>query len=555
METTEADKKNQLVPFNGIGLCFSGGGYRATFFALGVVSYLNKVQYQEKSLLSEVIAISTVSGGTILGVAYAKAAQSKDFKFSNFYNKFYNEFTPNNDRLLERAISKFRNDQLWLSGIHKNRSLINAFALTYAEMELFKGNFDVFEKTPHSRLKNVCFNATDFSFGLPFRFQNGGVFGNNPLKSSELLDQLKYKIPLGDMVASSSCFPIGFEPLLFPDDYLSNREDDLYKKLKQQEKYAKGVGIMDGGITDNQGIESILNISRRVGVKDEFNLLIVNDVASYKMTPWERDVEEINKKTSIKRVLSSVLKLASVRPIYWILLVLGIICLVLTISKIIPQRFSQLALVISGLLIGVGGLLTWIGALLSGFKRTSVSWVKKLFKKNVPEALMDDILLFETLEVGLVKQLLTNRLTSGMKMINDVFLKQIRRLNYDVMYLNDSLDNKRITSTVYQLNGQETAYGLFKFHKDIVPKPSNSLEEIALVASQAPTALWWDQKDVEVERMDALIACGQFTTCYNLLSYVLELKNKGITSNSLDQLEASLRKDWEGFNENPKRWV
>ena len=50
---------------NGIGLCLSGGGFRASFYHIGILA-----QMAEKGLLRKVEVISTVSGGSILGVAY-----------------------------------------------------------------------------------------------------------------------------------------------------------------------------------------------------------------------------------------------------------------------------------------------------------------------------------------------------------------------------------------------------------------------------------------------------------------------------------------------------
>jgi predicted acylesterase/phospholipase RssA len=47
-----------------IGLCFSGGGFRASFYALGVLRYL-----AEAGLLERVVAISAVSGGSIATAA------------------------------------------------------------------------------------------------------------------------------------------------------------------------------------------------------------------------------------------------------------------------------------------------------------------------------------------------------------------------------------------------------------------------------------------------------------------------------------------------------
>ena len=208
----------KFEPFENIGLCFSGGGYRATFYSLGIISYLNHIQYKEKPLLEYVEAISSVSGGTLLAIAYAKSAQEDKHNFNEFYKKFYNSFEPKNDKLLETAIKKLENNEVWETNKYKTRSLINAFALTYSEMEIFKGDFSIFETPTSNHLKQVCFNATDFSFGLTYRFQNSGEFGNAPLSSTHM-KKLRFHVQLGDVIASSSCFPIGFEPLQFPDDY------------------------------------------------------------------------------------------------------------------------------------------------------------------------------------------------------------------------------------------------------------------------------------------------------------------------------------------------
>ena len=69
----------EFTPFKNIGLCFSGGGYRATFYSLGIISYLNQIKFKGKPILEAVSALSSVSGGTLLAVAYAKAAQQDNF--------------------------------------------------------------------------------------------------------------------------------------------------------------------------------------------------------------------------------------------------------------------------------------------------------------------------------------------------------------------------------------------------------------------------------------------------------------------------------------------
>ena len=52
-----------------------------------------------------------------------------------------------------------------------------------------------------------------------------------------------------------------------------------------------------------------------------------------------------------------------------------------------------------------------------------------------------------------------------------------------------------------------------------------------------------------------MIACGQFTICYQLMDYILELKDeeKGVDMDftDIDKLYAMLHKDWKDFNKTP----
>ncbi|WP_308992783.1 patatin-like phospholipase family protein [Mariniflexile litorale] len=546
---------DNFIPFKSIGLCFSGGGYRATFFALGVVSYLDKIKYQNGTLLENVEAISTVSGGTLLGIAYAKAAQEPDFNFKAFFKTFYNRFEPVNDTLLETAIQKLEDDTVWESHPNKKRSLINAFALTYADMDLFKGNFEPFKKPISKHLKHVCFNATDFSFGLAFRFQNTGVFGNSPLKNTHL-NALKYDVQLGDIVASSSCFPLGFEPLIFPDDYFKNQNTTDYKALKSLDRFMDGVGIMDGGITDNQGIGSMINISDQKSRQRPLDLIIVNDVGSFKMDPWQQNTATIKKSSSLKQSISKILKYFQMKPLYWVTLVIGIVIVVGNSLKLLHNTAFTALYILGSMIMGIGLTLTFLGVIAGVVKKFGTHWFKNVFRKNIPEALIDDVAKFDTLNINLIQQMLTDRLTSTVKMVNDIFLKQIRRLNYDLLYSKASLKHKIITATVYELNGEKTAYTTsFKHNIAIKPAPSKLLKDIGLTASKTPTTLWWDKTDVAKNRMDTLIACGQFTTCYKLLDYILELKKdaetQDIDTKAIDDLYHLLLKDWKAFNEDP----
>ncbi len=541
---------DNFTPFQNIGLCFSGGGYRATFFSLGVLSYLNHIKYKESPLLNSVEALSTVSGGTLLGAAFSKATLAPNYSFKSFYDQFYNAFKPENDTLLQRAVHILEDDTQWDVHSYKKRSLINAFSLAYAEMDVFQGDLNLFNKKSKSNLKRVCFNATDFSYGLAFRFQNKGLFGNKALQAKEV-NKIKYDTKLADIVASSSCFPMGFEPLVYPDDYYPHTTAK-YKAIKELPKFSEGVGIMDGGITDNQGIGSMVNISKLKSRKKPLDLIIVNDVGSFKMDPWQPETTPPKQSKTLLQTATKILGYLRFQSIYWVLLLLGIFILIANAKQLFHKTHLISLYIIGGILTGIGFSISSIGILVSSAKNRGVSWFQKQFKKTVPEALTSEVRSFQNLEINLLKRMGKERISSTIKMVSDVFLKQTRRLNYDLIYASKDLQNKIITTTVYKLNGQKTPYTRgFNTNKEIKPTPSKKLKAIALSASETPTTLWWDNKDIATNRMDELIACGEFTTCYNLMDYILQLKKQNIVTNELDELYKQLEKDWAGFNENP----
>jgi predicted acylesterase/phospholipase RssA len=527
--------------FNSIGLCFSGGGYRASSFSLGVLNYLHRIELNSKPLLQRVSAISTVSGGTLTGAAYA-LAQAKGESFNVFYDNFYNFL--NEDKLLTTALGILESADAWKNTTRK-RSLINSFAMAYERMN-FTGNFGLFSIEKDLKpLRDICFNATEFSYGLAFRFQNTGQFSNYRLSCRELT-AVKNQVRVADAVASSSCFPFGFEPMVFPDDYFEDHLNQSYKDLKQQSNFTYGVGIMDGGIVDNQGIGSMIRIDERRKADDKLDLIMVNDVGSYKMDPWVQDeAATTGKKESLKNALLNGLRYLKLRWYYWVTGLLGVIVCILNSMNIFgPQQYAALY-VVGGALAGAGLILTVIGLILTILTALGMVWVKSAFKNAIPAELIDDVGAFTKLDVALVKRMIIERLTSTLKMVNDVFLKQVRRLNYDLLYSSEKYKHKAITSTVYQLNGKETLFSNRKLNENIKP-PSARLTEVALIASEMPTTLWWDAQDRHLNRLNCLIACGQFTTCYNLIDYIQKIPEAARTPDILSMKQA-LEKDWDEF--------
>ena len=153
--------------------------------------------------------------------------------------------------------------------------------------------------------------------------------------------------------------------MVFPDDYIKDQSSSAYKNVKSLERFTDGVGIMDGGIADNQGIGSMMNISlarkRDDELKKELDLIVVNDVGSFKMNPWQPEAKKKNESASIKSVVSNALDYFKIKPLYLIILVLGILLMVLNSMEIFKGQAWPALYIIGGIVTGVGLLLTIFG--------------------------------------------------------------------------------------------------------------------------------------------------------------------------------------------------
>jgi predicted acylesterase/phospholipase RssA len=555
MTTKEEKSERHINLFENIALTFSGGGYRAGTFAIGILSYLNQVPFSDKeTLLERVKGLSTVSGGTLTGASYAWHLTKKKEDFQTFYQNQYKIYTE--DRLLTVALDNLANNKLWEKS-HKKRSLINAFALAY-ETLLTNGTFADLEY-PGSHLEDIIFNASEFSFGLAFRFQTTGKFGNYRLNNPDL-QKLSSEIRIADAIASSSCFPSGFEPMIMPDDYFSDQTTADYLSLKNSQNFKNGVGIMDGGIIDNQGIGSIMNANIRRKKEDKaYDLFMVCDVGSYFMDPWKESklppLKKIYAKTP-KQLYDLLLGLNKYAVLFWL-----------------PPLLISIALLTAGFMlkqgtfffIGGGALLMLtlfgIGFLvLVGKTDKCIHNLWSRLKLKIPGFLKGKLVVFENLKLALIQRMIEERVTSSLKMITNIFLKQIRRLNYNLFYKDESLKNRRITALIYELTKAQYVDGSSD-EKDKeteipeIPTPTPEIMKAALCASNMGTTLWFTEKDREEKRLENLIACGQFTACYNLLKYCVDLEksdvkfkhHKSKERKELKEMKEIFLADWEKF--------
>jgi hypothetical protein len=560
-----------------IALAMSGGGYRAAAFALGTLSYLDHlVDDEAQTLLSRVSFMSSTSGGSITNIAYSSGL-CKGQNFGTIYQQLHNAI--DGEIVIKRVFQILADDNAWKQRPEKSRNLINAFSMVYDELLYPDGYFQLYtDKLEHTHLDEICINATEFANGMSFRFQsqrNGrvnGKVGNYYINFTDTA--VAGKLKLADILASSSCFPGGFEPLIFPDDYTHQDlgaevldkaiaykdnpfseadnpgdilEDDDFKKKWRR------FGLMDGGIADNQAVDSILKASDRRAEtgRPPFDLLLITDVTSYLMNGYTLPLE--------KKGVSSHL---NVNGITWALFLFGLL---------------------SPLMVGISLFCcwhTWMYLLLIPASISLIIWlfiqyelITTRISANRERSTWSLMLLsyagyFLKLRLSALTQMLTARLKSVMLITSEIYLKQIRRHYYDKLYHDPATRELTVSNAIYDLSKakqtmtkklpreqQESQDPQKEAAEQLVKKigpPSNALIGVAERARLIATTLWFDKYQRRAQAKAAVVATGQFTTCYNLLKYMFEKELRGAQLDAQENtLKANLESHWKDFNDDP----
>ncbi len=567
-------------PLEKIALCCSGGGYRASAFHLGTLSYLDYLYFEGTPLLHKVKTISTVSGGTITGMVYAQQL-SEGKSFLEIYTFLYSVLA--NQDLIEEALEKIDNNN-WKNP-NKRKNLINAFAELYDKYYTQGATFKTLQNLPQSHLEEVIFNSTEFNNALNFRFQNKRTSGNYYNKvSKDLLKEIK----LSDIIAASSCFPGGFEPIEFPNDFLYDRALHL-KKLagvdKNSSPKSQSVGLMDGGIFDNQGIDSILKSEDSHIVQKKtasyYDLVLISDVSSpyFKKFQFYEGKNSENQAWSFNTFQS---RIKFFKNFTYVILILLLIvgCLVFGVYfedssfwkgvGVTTIGFSFFLLVLFFLAhIKVLRLIDSLRFFLNG-------QVEEFFQTKFQNWKIKNYSLAKLLPLSL------DRLNSLKILVVEVFLKQIRRLQYEKIYENDNYTYRRISVLIKQLTKNdfelrrkreqrsnkkkyyfeldECPAELKGTYEDIVGRTENDLGSIVDKAAVFGTTLWFTPKDQVNNILDKLIITGQASTCFSILTYLIELihtPNNGFQKlpknkrEVLIHLKEKCLADWNQFKKHP----
>jgi len=287
-----AIKNNKIIDRLGLGL--SGGGFRASFFHIGILA-----QMADQGLLRNVEVISTVSGGSIIGALYYLhvkkllesipddritdqhyidivkeieldflKATEKNIRMSTFTNFIVNFKMVLFEYSRSDRIAKLYNEafyQLVLSGVSD--------PIQMQELKIYPkgGSTNFYPLTDNNSRKAkvpiLVLNATSLNSGRNWQF-TAQTMGEPPVLGINKFDKKPIRLrradgdgygnmvntpinqqqfSLGHAVAASACVPILFDPLAISNLYY-NRED----------KENIRVQLVDGGVFDNQGTDGLL---------------------------------------------------------------------------------------------------------------------------------------------------------------------------------------------------------------------------------------------------------------------------------------------------------
>lgn len=521
-----------------IALTFSGGGYRAAAFHLGVLSYIHSIKTGEDSnLLEQVAALSTISGGTITGLRYMLGI-SRGENTKEIINSLY-EFLTHVDLATEAM------DNLSSGKDGKPASLIRAMADIY-DKKLFGGaRFGkLMDDVKKNHVRQFSANATDFTNGLSFRFQattgkqdkdsGYGIIGNNKIKLPRTIAR---HVRLAEILACSSCFPGGFEPVMFPQDFDLGESEEVKEYVKRTRPF----GIMDGGIVDNQGIEPILLAEQRMknnypGRKDKcLELIIISDVSSPYMDAYQPSSMKLPgwlDRLNLQKISGS----------FWVLAGISSAALIASLVYM-PNSFLSGVLAVLWL-VTAGGCLAY-----SALKKKLIGLLAGTVVKNNISSVLN-------MKFGDIALLLTNRVSSLLLLVSSVFMKNLRRMNYRSTYTDELWANRCITNGIYELRpGELWESNLKSGYLPAYMKPSESIQQNSIKAASMATTLWFTEEDKANGMPDAVVAAGQYTMCFNLLKYIECLKKNSNNTTGRHKVllacEEQLKADWAKFQQDP----
>lgn len=230
-------------PEDGIGLCLSGGGYRAMLFHLGTLWRLYETGY-----LKRLSRISSVSGGSItagaLALAWPKLGSGKT-----------EDFIEHVVRPVRGLAGRTIDVPAILLGIALPGTISDRIAAAYRRHLYGRATLQALPAWPL-----FVINATSMQTGALWRFTR------HYMADYHLGQILRPEIELAKAVAASSAFPpilaparLPLDPAAFVPDTLADIADPAFRREAV---------LADGGVYDNLGLETVWKNFRTVLVSD-----------------------------------------------------------------------------------------------------------------------------------------------------------------------------------------------------------------------------------------------------------------------------------------------
>ena len=469
-----------------IALGLPGGGFRAAGFSLGILKFL-----EECDLLHHVEAISAVSGGAITTAKYAECC-ARGNSFNTFYTQMYAWLKA--DDLTQNALYTLKEGSRF---DYKKKNLINAFALQYEK--LFPISFLELRaglKKHHPQIKDIIFNATDFKHGLQFRFRTKTApekFGNGKNYYAEAFNE---QVQLSDAVAASSCFPVGFEPISFPDDFVPDHSEDI------------DVPLMDGGIWDNQGVSSFLTSSDL-----NYSTYLIADAGDY-----EIDDMKFYQDSNVARYIALLFN-------GWLPVVLLFFMALFWWNGVFNIWYH----VVFGALAFFGTIQLLIQALLwYGNRKLGIQISSEIPRSKVGLYIMD-------------------RFKSLFLLNNVIFLKGSKSKNFGSIYNKAGINVSKLS--IYEMilgeNGNPIHANNWDKMRELGINISPRLQKASERATNFGTTLWFGEhceKD-GAHILDELILCGRAVCCLSLIQHIAQ--KEGYVKERYPEFLYFLKEKWE----------
>lgn len=229
-----------------IGLCLSGGGYRAMIYHVGAIIRLNELGF-----LPRIAEIASVSGGSISAGVLALRWQNLRFDENGRAGNLHEVFVAP----LLRFAGKGIDIRAILYGLIPGCSAADSLVRAY-DRHLFDGAC-LQDTTDFPRF---TFMATNLQTGSGWRFAKGYAADYRV----GLID--RPIIPLARVVAASSAFPPFLSPVridLSREAVQATAGADLHR-----EPFISTAVLSDGGVYDNLGLERIWKRCRSILVSN-----------------------------------------------------------------------------------------------------------------------------------------------------------------------------------------------------------------------------------------------------------------------------------------------